>query len=76
MTCTSRDICGIGLWLIVMSGVLSSTRGDKEMSGWPGNTVNLLMLYNADIASHRRGCRKCVEHGVKVLAWVVRVELE
>jgi len=73
MTCTSRDICGMGLWLIVMLRVLSSTRGYKEMSGWPGSTVNLLMLRNA---SHQRGCSKCVEHGVKVLACVVRLELE
>ena len=39
-------------------------------------TVNLLMLHNADITLHQRGCSNCVEHGVKVLAWVVRVELE
>ena len=56
MTCTSRDICDMGLWLVVMSGELSSTRGDMEMSGWPGSSVNLLMLHNADITWHQRGC--------------------
>lgn len=59
-----------------MSGVLSSTCHDKGMSGWPGSAVNLLMLSNADITWHQRGCSKCVECGEKVLAWVERVEME
>lgn len=46
------------------------------ISGLPGSTVNILMLCNADITSHQWGCSKCVGDGVKVLACVVRVELE
>jgi hypothetical protein len=33
MMCTSRDVCEMGLWLIVTSGELSSTHGDKGMNG-------------------------------------------